>query len=475
MKTKTALIALVLGLSSTLFVFLLVEADSALVRAEPSMRVLPVRAAASLSSLDPTSPTVPVRLIFIHHSTGENWLADDDGELGIALRDNNYFVSDTYYGWGPPDQDEGSGTIGDHTDIGHWYNWFNGPNSSTYLAALYAESDQHSSYSRLPDGLNPGGENEIIMFKSCFPNSHLGGSPTDSPTTGDNPLRGQDSSSEYHTVGNAKGIYKDLLTYFATRQDKLFIVIAAPPLMEGETNATEAANARAFNNWLVNDWLSGYAYNNVAVFDFYNVLTSNGGGSNTNDLGALTGNHHRYRNGVIEHTIGLANNYSSYPTGDSHPSQAGNLKATGEFVPLLNIYYHRWQQGASQNTASAGAPAYGQTVTFTILVRGLIAPPTATIYLTDVVPGGLSYFPGTLTATTGLVNATLPPTLTWSGVLSPTPVVTVTFAVTVSTNITQVIANTAVIAAPGYQTITRTATIIANGYAVYLPVVTKYN
>ena len=255
MKTKTALIALVLGLSSTLFVFLLVEANSALVRAEPSMRVLPVRAAASLSSLDPTSPTVPVRLIFIHHSTGENWLADDDGGLGIALRDNNYFVSDTYYGWGPPDQDEGSGTIGDHTDIGHWYNWFNGPNSSTYLAALYAESDQHSSYSRLPDDLNPGGENEIIMFKSCFPNSHLGGSPTDSPTTGDNPLRGQDSSSEYHTVGNAKGIYKDLLTYFATRQDKLFIVIAAPPLMEGETNATEAANARAFNNWLVNDWL----------------------------------------------------------------------------------------------------------------------------------------------------------------------------------------------------------------------------
>jgi hypothetical protein len=39
--------------------------------------------------------------------------------LGIALRDNNYFVSDTNYGWGPADQDEGYGTIGDHTDIPH--------------------------------------------------------------------------------------------------------------------------------------------------------------------------------------------------------------------------------------------------------------------------------------------------------------------------------------------------------------------
>jgi len=35
-------------------------------------------------------------------------------------------------------------------------------------------------------------------------------------------------------------------------------------------------------NWLVNDWLAGYPYNNVAVFDFYNVLTSNGGNTNTN-------------------------------------------------------------------------------------------------------------------------------------------------------------------------------------------------
>ncbi len=42
----------------------------------------------------------PVKLIFIHHSCGENWLDDTNGGLGIALRDNNYFVSDTNYGWG---------------------------------------------------------------------------------------------------------------------------------------------------------------------------------------------------------------------------------------------------------------------------------------------------------------------------------------------------------------------------------------
>ena len=39
---------------------------------------------------NPNPPTTPVKLMFIHHSTGENWLSDDNGRLGIALRDNNY-------------------------------------------------------------------------------------------------------------------------------------------------------------------------------------------------------------------------------------------------------------------------------------------------------------------------------------------------------------------------------------------------
>ncbi len=129
---------------------------------------------------DPAPPSQPVRLVFVHHSTGQNWLDDDGGELGLALRDNNYFVSDTNYSWGPTDQDKG-GTIGDHTDIPDWYSWFTGPHRAAYLAALYAESGQHSNYSRLAEALNPGGENDIIMFKSCFPNSNLAGDPDDQP------------------------------------------------------------------------------------------------------------------------------------------------------------------------------------------------------------------------------------------------------------------------------------------------------
>ncbi|MBF0552331.1 MAG: hypothetical protein HQK60_17595 [Deltaproteobacteria bacterium] len=279
-------------------------------------------------------PASPVKLIFIHHSTGENWLTDDKGGLGLTLNKNNYFVSDTNYGWGP----EG---IGDRTDIGNWWEWFNGPASSTYLAALYQESNQSGDfYSRL--GTDPGGENNVIMFKSCFPNSYLSGQPSDPATTGANPLRGQDASSEYMTVANAKGIYNDLLKYFAARQDKLFILITSPPQVANDTDAAHAANARGLSNWLAKDWLRGYAYRNVAVFDFYNVLTSNGGSTNTTDLGLDAGNHHRFRNGAIQHVQSVANNMAAYPSDewDSHPNPVGNVKATAEYIDLLNIYYN---------------------------------------------------------------------------------------------------------------------------------------
>lgn len=280
-------------------------------------------------------PSAAMRLIFIHHSTGEGWLADDQGGLGIALRDNHYFVSDTNYGWGPDG-------IGDTTDIGHWFAWFRGPNSATYLDALYAESEQHSEYSRLAN--DPGSENKIIMFKSCFPNSQLAGKPNDPPATGDNPLRGQEASSEHMTVANAKGIYNDLLPYMATRQDKLFVVITAPPLSSQESSPANAANARALNNWLVKEWLSGYPHKNILVFDFYNVLTSNGGNTGVNDLGQERGNHHRLWQGAMQHAQAVNNDFSAYASApdDSHPTAAGGQKAAGEFVPLLNVAVHCW-------------------------------------------------------------------------------------------------------------------------------------
>jgi len=275
----------------------------------------------SRKSPDPQPPDEPVKLIFIHHSCGENWLTDGYGDLGEQLGQNNYFVSDTNYGWGPD-------AIGDRTDIPDWLEWFRGDQTESITQALFNESGQLSNYSRsLAD---PGGENTIIMFKSCFPNSELSGNPNDPPGT-----------YADLSVSGAKYVYNELLKYFATRPDKLFIVVTAPPV----SSRANAKNARAFNNWLVEDWLSenNYLLGNVAVFDFYNVLT----GENA---------HHRYENGLIEH-ITSNNNTLYYPSGDDHPSKIGSQKATEEFIPLLNYYYQRWQENVSSQAPDAAKPA----------------------------------------------------------------------------------------------------------------------
>jgi hypothetical protein len=273
---------------------------------------------AALAAANPAPPSATTKLVFIHHSTGEAWLRDDYGYLASTLGANNYFVSDTNYGWGP-------GAIGDFTDIGHWWTWFRGPSAPTNTAALYANTGINSVYARsLAD---PGGENTIVMFKSCFPNSAVDGTAVDAvPPISSNPLKG---NSGPLTVGNVKGIYLDALEYFKTRPDKLFVLIVSPPLRSADTNASQAANARYLANWLTDPsgYLNGYTAGNVFVFDYYTVLT---------------GGHHHIVGGDVEHTPGPTD-YLAFPTGDSHPSAAGDQVASSEFVPMLNAAYNAWK------------------------------------------------------------------------------------------------------------------------------------
>lgn len=394
-------------------------------------------------------------LVFIHHSCGYNWL---NHSLHDALLAKDYIDerNDIFYGT-TMSSDPGrpaslGGTPGDNTNMNHWILWFN-----DYLEGVKS----HDAAT---------GFNRIIMFKSCYPISNIGGNGTE---PGD-PFSSSRTLANYRAVyrhpsgpGNTYShdsyTYKPLEDIFAENPDVLFIPVTAPPLHYTATTDENAHRARLFNNWLKNDWLASYnvahpGLNNVAVFDWFDVLA--------------------HPDDHPDHPNRLKGEYGG-ASGNSHPNSAANAYSTQVFATDPdNFIDNAWNafsgsESTSQKTASPGQAVFGQTITYTVAIQDLAAPLTATIYLTDVVPAGLSYVSGTLTATAGTVTATTAPTLHWSGVLTPTPVVTLTYAVTVSTTASQSISNSAVIAASGYQPITCTATVLANGQSVYLPLVLK--
>jgi len=224
-----------------------------------------------------------INLIFIHHSVGENWL---NAGLNDMLNQNNIHVADTYYGWGH---------MGDRTDTADWPDWFN----DEIMPTVYNELDTMTAYNAIEAA---EGENTIIVFKSCYPNSEVGNS-----------------------IEDEKEIYLSLLNYFSEHPDKMFVLITPPPMQ----HISNSDKTRELCNWLVdkNGWRNDYTKNNLYVFDFYNVLTDED-------------NHHVLSGGVEQQIVNDSSNTLRYDSGgDDHPNDEGSYKAAEELVPLLMHWF----------------------------------------------------------------------------------------------------------------------------------------
>jgi hypothetical protein len=269
-----------------------------------------------LTSFADAKVAAKLRLLFIHHSCGGQLLAPpgpDDGEnclyrthpngggLRPLLEDGGYEVHEASY----------RSLIGDRTDLFDW------------LPKFRTQMDRILTTARQDERLPGGQKNQIVVFKSCFPNSAF-------VAEGQAP---GNASGPALTVWNARATMAALRDELARHPDVLFVYVTAPPLAPvvprqpawkwlaktvlGKQPSAESLRqsgdlARRFNDWMVdtNGWLAGYREHNVVVFDYYRVLT------------------------------GERSNLLAYPTGpdgsDSHPSADGNRRAARLFVPFLN-------------------------------------------------------------------------------------------------------------------------------------------
>ena len=245
--------------------------------------------------------------IFIHHSCGENWL---NSGLLRALLAKDYIDdrNDITYGVEVRPDPGRPGSLGpvpgELTDMNHWILWFN-----DYLDSVR----RHGC---------AGGVNRIVLFKSCFPNSHVdaGGSEPGDPFSDWKTLANYKAVYRHpagpgNTYRHDGHVYRPLEDVFAQNPDTLFIPVTAPPECWQDADRQTAAQARAFNEWLKGEWLANYVRStgrrNVAVFDWFDVLACPAGDpSHPNQLRADYGG----------------------SSGDSHPNDSANAHSTRVFA-----------------------------------------------------------------------------------------------------------------------------------------------
>jgi len=205
------------------------------------------------------------------------------------------------------------------------------------------------------------------------------------------------------------------------------------------------------------------------LFDFYDIELYDPDGNYYGDKAVndncdydSDGNGSRDKNWALDWQASHTPDVDWYSCSCVH-SQALNCNQKAYAVWAMWARLAGWDGGISaleaSKTASQAEATPGETITYTIAIQASGVPPTETVTLNDTVPAGLVYVPGSLVATSGEADDDAAPALTWTGLLTPTPAVTVTYAVIVATTEWGSITNTAVIAAEGQNPLTRTATV----------------
>lgn len=117
---------------------------------------------------------------------------------------------------------------------------------------------------------------------------------------------------------------------------------------------------------------------------------------------------------------------------------------------------------------------HGDIINYTLRLVRTGLPLTSTVRVTDVVPSGLRYLPGTLFATHGTIDETDAPTLHWTGLLSDTTTARIGYSVRVLEEDPSAITNSATVNAGVVGRLTLSEPVIVNGYKFFLQFLARF-
>jgi uncharacterized repeat protein (TIGR01451 family) len=170
-----------------------------------------------------------------------------------------------------------------------------------------------------------------------------------------------------------------------------------------------------------------------------------------------------YVDGKIWSLYKTGTNPTTFSTPELELSTGLNLSAFGEDEDG-ELYVVNYGEGKIHRLADVNGPSPNlssstkqvstpsadpsEVVRYTISLTNTGSLLDAPVYVTDTLPAGLDYVPGSLQASHGTWDDTLAPTLSWQGNLNASLHITITYQVTVTGNVTGSLVNQAIVSAP---------------------------
>ena len=248
-----------------------------------------------------TEPERPIRIIFLHHSCGENLI--NEGGVREGLTGLGYEFYDHGY--------NGDGLrLADGSYAGFDFDVPDDNTDPDGLANIFAQplhDPPDNTFSHLM-------AYDVIAFKSCFPVSNI---------------------ADDQQLAEYQRYYLFIRDRIDQYPHKLFIVVTQPPQVPGSSDLEEARRARALADWLRSDeFLAGHP--NLATFDFFGLLAGE-----DNFLRA------EYR-------------YDDY---DAHPNPQANAAIGPQFVAFLDRAIRNFAPLASQPESQPTPQLFQPTAT----------------------------------------------------------------------------------------------------------------
>jgi len=193
--------------------------------------------------------TFSQKVVFLHHSTGNNVFMEGNVQAEIAAINKTTGKSLVVTEKGFPDDP----WPWSNYPYDYWKLWIDGsckPDNPRIacMKSLVAAYD-------------------LIILKHCFPGADI------------MPDKGKpDVGSEEKTLENYKEQYRALRTLFDTYPATKFMVWTLAPLHRLSTTPEAAGRAHEFVEWVKHEWLSedGKPHTNILIFDFFGQVAETG-------------------------------------------------------------------------------------------------------------------------------------------------------------------------------------------------------